>query len=115
MAFLAGYEQLKDARDLEAASRLMGHLTGAGWGFFGSRYYYGKEHWTCQAVGKAAAHMPVESALDFCLLVTQRRHRADTAVSAVGPGAKQWLTIAQAFAGPPGAGRAAGQFDSRAE
>jgi uncharacterized protein (TIGR03084 family) len=49
-------------------------------------------------------------ALDFCLLVTQRRHRADTTVVAAGPDAEWWLSIAQAFAGPPGAGRAAGQF-----
>jgi uncharacterized protein (TIGR03084 family) len=49
-------------------------------------------------------------ALDFCLLVTQRRHRSDTAVTASGAVAEQWLTIAQAFAGPPGAGRAPGQF-----
>jgi uncharacterized protein (TIGR03084 family) len=44
-------------------------------------------------------------AIDFCLLVTQRRHRADTALVAVGEVADQWLDIAQAFAGPPGAGR----------
>jgi uncharacterized protein (TIGR03084 family) len=49
-------------------------------------------------------------ALDFCLLVTQRRHRADTAVAAAGPGADLWLSIAQAFAGPPGSGREPGQF-----
>jgi hypothetical protein len=67
MALLAGFEQLGDRRDLDAASKLMAHLTGAGWGFFGARYYYGEEHWTCQAVAKAAAHMPVGSALDFCL------------------------------------------------
>ena len=47
-------------------------------------------------------------ALDFCLLVTQRRNRADTAVRAEGPVAGQWLTIAQAFAGPPGPGRQPG-------
>ena len=46
-------------------------------------------------------------ALDFCLLVTQRRHRDDLAVKAEGSDAEHWLTIAQAFAGPPGAGRAA--------
>ncbi|MFB6957894.1 TIGR03084 family metal-binding protein [Streptomyces sp. NPDC056309] len=45
-------------------------------------------------------------ALDFCLLVTQRAHRADLAVRAEGPDADRWLDIAQAFAGPPGAGRA---------
>lgn len=44
-------------------------------------------------------------ALDFCLLVTQRRHRADTSLIATGAAAHQWLDIAQAFAGPPGAGR----------
>lgn len=49
-------------------------------------------------------------ALDFCLLATQRRHRADLTVSASGPDAEAWLGIAQAFAGPPGAGREAGQF-----
>ncbi|GED99593.1 TIGR03084 family protein [Gordonia spumicola] len=44
-------------------------------------------------------------ALDFCLLATQRRHRDDLALTAVGPGADAWLDIAQAFAGPPGQGR----------
>ncbi|MEV7106832.1 TIGR03084 family metal-binding protein [Streptomyces atroolivaceus] len=43
--------------------------------------------------------------LDFCLLVTQRAHRDDLAVEAVGPDAGQWLDIAQAFAGPAGTGR----------
>ncbi len=47
-------------------------------------------------------------ALDFCLLVTQRRHRDDLAVTAEGADADRWLGIAQAFAGPPGAGRPAG-------
>ncbi|MEV6835307.1 TIGR03084 family metal-binding protein [Streptomyces sp. NPDC051133] len=44
-------------------------------------------------------------ALDFCLLVTQRAHRADLALTATGPDADRWLDIAQAFAGPPGTGR----------
>ncbi|MFF9816597.1 TIGR03084 family metal-binding protein [Streptomyces sp. NPDC014006] len=44
-------------------------------------------------------------ALDFCLLVTQRAHRADLALRAEGPDADAWLGIAQAFAGPPGPGR----------
>lgn len=44
-------------------------------------------------------------ALDFCLVVTQRRHRDDTALVAQGPVAEAWLPIAQAFAGPPGSGR----------
>ena len=45
------------------------------------------------------------SALDFCYLVTQRRPRAELDVVAEGPDAQTWLTIAQAFAGPPGVGR----------
>lgn len=47
------------------------------------------------------------SAYDFCLLVTQRVHRADTDLVAVGDEASQWLDIAQSFAGQPGAGREA--------
>jgi uncharacterized protein (TIGR03084 family) len=50
------------------------------------------------------------SAQDFCLVVTQRRHPADTGLVAEGPIAAEWLRIAQAFAGPPGAGRQPGQF-----
>ncbi|WP_067863459.1 TIGR03084 family metal-binding protein [Nocardia shimofusensis] len=50
-------------------------------------------------------------AVDFCLLVTQRRHPDDLAVRARGAEAVQWLSIAQAFAGPSGSGRTAGQFD----
>jgi uncharacterized protein (TIGR03084 family) len=46
-------------------------------------------------------------ALDFCLLVTQRRHRADLALRATGAAAREWLDVAQAFAGPPGSGRLA--------
>lgn len=49
-------------------------------------------------------------ALDFCLVVTQRRHPADTWLEATGPVATRWLDVAQAFAGPTGSGRAAGQF-----
>ncbi len=44
-------------------------------------------------------------ALDFCLLVTQRRHRADLALATQGGVADHWLDVAQAFAGPPGPGR----------
>jgi uncharacterized protein (TIGR03084 family) len=52
-----------------------------------------------------AAQRVTGSAEDFCLLVTQRRPRAALDVTAVGADAQHWLTIAQAFAGPPGAGR----------
>jgi uncharacterized protein (TIGR03084 family) len=46
-------------------------------------------------------------ALDFCLVVTQRRHLADTGLRVEGDAAAQWMSIAQAFAGPPGPGRPA--------
>jgi uncharacterized protein (TIGR03084 family) len=45
------------------------------------------------------------SAEDFCMLVVQRRPRAALDVTADGAAAARWLTIAQAFAGPPGPGR----------
>ncbi|NMD94224.1 TIGR03084 family protein [Rhodococcus sp. BL-253-APC-6A1W] len=48
-------------------------------------------------------------ALDFCSLVTQRVHRDDTALVATGSDADEWLGFAQAFAGPPGPGRAPGE------
>jgi uncharacterized protein (TIGR03084 family) len=49
-------------------------------------------------------------AADFCLLVTKRRHRADLALRAQGTEADSWLDVAQAYAGPPSAGRRPGQF-----
>jgi uncharacterized protein (TIGR03084 family) len=53
-----------------------------------------------------AAQSVTGSAYDFCLLVTQRIHRDDTDLVAVGDDAEHWLGIAQCFAGPPGEGRA---------
>lgn len=50
------------------------------------------------------------SALDFCLVVTQRRHLDDTDLVVEGSLATGWMARAQAFAGPPGAGRKPGQF-----
>ncbi|GAB3146941.1 TIGR03084 family metal-binding protein [Amycolatopsis stemonae] len=43
-------------------------------------------------------------ALDFCLTVTQRRHVDETGLVVRGPVAREWLGIAQAFAGAPGRG-----------
>ncbi|HLN76247.1 MAG TPA: TIGR03084 family metal-binding protein [Nocardioidaceae bacterium] len=65
------------------------------------------ETWT---YGPADAAQSVRgSAYDFCLLVTQRRHRDDLDLVATGPEADRWLDIAQAFAGPPGGGREPGR------
>jgi uncharacterized protein (TIGR03084 family) len=57
-----------------------------------------------------AADRVTGPALDFCLVVTQRRHVADTAIVTEGPLAQEWMSIAQAFAGGPGEGRQPGQF-----
>lgn len=54
-----------------------------------------------------AAQRLTGSAYDFCLRVTQRRHRDDLDLTATGPDADRWLDIAQAFAGPAGVGREA--------
>jgi len=64
----------------------------------------GGELWTWGPEG--AADLVRGPALDFCLLVTQRRHRDDLALEVTGPVATEWLAIAQAFAGEPGKGRA---------
>ena len=47
-------------------------------------------------------------ALDFCLVVTQRRHVDDTDLVVSGPVASEWMLIAQAYAGPAGSGRRPG-------
>jgi len=62
----------------------------------GDRWTYGTEDSSQTIQG---------SAWDFCLLVTQRVHRRDTDLVAQGRDANEWLSIAQAFAGPPGEGR----------
>jgi uncharacterized protein (TIGR03084 family) len=53
-----------------------------------------------------AADAVTGSALDFALLVTQRRHLSDTSLSVTGDTATLWMSFAQAFAGGAGYGRA---------
>jgi uncharacterized protein (TIGR03084 family) len=50
----------------------------------------------------------VGEALDFCLVVAQRRNVADSGLVVTGEKAADWLSIAQVFAGPPGPGRPVG-------
>jgi len=50
------------------------------------------------------------TATDFCRVVTQRRHISDTHLEVIGPAAEEWMSVAQAFAGPPGPGRKPGEF-----
>lgn len=53
-----------------------------------------------------AADRVAGAALDFCLVVTQRRHVRDTSLELDGKSANEWMLLAQAFAGAPGPGRA---------
>jgi uncharacterized protein (TIGR03084 family) len=66
--------------------------------------------WTWE-IGETVAGEPSEfvvgEALDFCLVVTQRRNIADTRLVVTGQNAGDWMSLAQAFAGPPGPGRPA--------
>jgi hypothetical protein len=55
-----------DPADLEAARRGLARLSGSGWRFFGSRYYFSEEHWTCQAVAELWDRAPDRDALAFC-------------------------------------------------
>jgi uncharacterized protein (TIGR03084 family) len=50
---------------------------------------------------ESAAASVTGPALDFCLVVTQRRHVDDTSLVTSGAVARRWMEIAQAFAGPP--------------
>ena len=49
----------------------------------------------------------------FCLVLTRRRHVADTSLTAEGPAAREWLEVGQTYAGGPGEGRRPGQFSGR--
>ncbi|MEY4362472.1 MAG: hypothetical protein RL391_1778 [Actinomycetota bacterium] len=63
------------------------------------------ESWTW-GPAEAAGGSVVGEALEFCLVVVQRRHLADTSLVVSGDSARRWMSVAQAFAGPPGPGRA---------
>ena len=63
----------------------------------------GGEVWTWGA--SDAEDRVTGPALDFCLVVVQRRHLDDTDLVYDGPHAREWLLIAQTFAGTAGSGR----------
>ncbi|HMJ51684.1 MAG TPA: hypothetical protein VK540_06390 [Polyangiaceae bacterium] len=67
LALAKAYGISKDPADLDAAVRALQHLVGPAWSFFGDRYYFSEEHWTCQALGALWPHAPNPKALDFCL------------------------------------------------
>ncbi|MBX3204354.1 MAG: hypothetical protein KF764_04760 [Labilithrix sp.] len=66
LALARAHRVTGDPADLEAARRGLARLSGSGWSFFGSRYYFSEEHWTCQAVAELWDRAPDEDALAFC-------------------------------------------------
>jgi len=56
-----------DARYLAGSRAAVAHLIGPAWHFFGDRYYFAEEHWTCQAASELWDRAPSPDALDFCL------------------------------------------------
>jgi len=67
LALARAHRVTGDEADLRAASRALAHLSSHGWTFFGSRYYFTEEHWTCQAMADLWDRAPDEAALAFCL------------------------------------------------
>ena len=67
LALARAYTLTHDPADLAAAVRGLQHLVGPAWRFFGDRYYFGEEHWTCQAMAALWPYAPDRQALDFCL------------------------------------------------
>jgi hypothetical protein len=66
LALARAYTVTHDRADLDAASRALAYLIGPAWRFPGNRYYFGEEHWTCQAMDATWADAPNPEALDFC-------------------------------------------------
>ena len=59
------------------------------------------EVWTWGDAGAAGGNSVAGPALDFCFVVTQRRPVGATALEVAGEHAADWMSMAQAFAGPP--------------
>ena len=67
LALARAYRLTNNPADLAASARGLAHLVGPAWSFFGNRYYFGEEHWTCQATFDLWDKSPDRAALDFCL------------------------------------------------
>jgi hypothetical protein len=85
LALARAHELTGDAADLDAARRGLANLVGPAWSFFGNRYYFGEEHWTCQAMSELWERAPNPKALDFC-----ERWREYDAKMMYGPGETPW-------------------------
>ena len=67
LALARAYGITHDPADLDAAVRGLRYVVGPAWSFFGDRYYFGEEHWTCQAMAVLWPYAPDQKAFDFCL------------------------------------------------
>jgi hypothetical protein len=66
LALARAHVLTREPLDLAAAVSGLSHIVGPAWRFFGNRYYFGEEHWTCQAMAELWERSPDASALDFC-------------------------------------------------
>ncbi len=71
----------------------------------GETWTWGPDAATVDGPGGESVQSVSGPALDFALIVTRRRHLDDTTLVARGAEARRSLTLAQAFAGPPGPDR----------
>ena len=77
LALARAYAVTRNPADLAAARRALAYMIGPRWRFFGDVYFYGNEHWTCQALEALQAYGPTgdvlqddalqDDALRFCL------------------------------------------------
>src|SRR6185436_9333635 len=67
LALARAHAITQDKSDLDSAARGLRNLVGPAWCFFGDQYYFGEEHWTCQAMAVLWKDAPDPDALDFCL------------------------------------------------
>lgn len=85
LALARAFLVTNNAADLAGASKGLAHLVGPAWSFFGDRYYFGEEHWTCQAMDDLWERAPNARALDFCV-----RWNAFSRGMQFGPGETPW-------------------------
>jgi hypothetical protein len=66
LALVEAYRATADPGLLPKARAALDHLTKRNWSFFGSKYFYGEEHWTCIAANEAYPEVRDDAYLEFC-------------------------------------------------